>query len=158
MLTLRAEGDLLERSRIRPEDEPPRSTGKLGDWYATPLEGSGAPVVLCVSSRTRLPVLVSASDIGHLTEQLVMGTREVLRGIGVAEADIEEELDHMCMVRFAASAEHALGGVEVLPLGEPDRSALLTKSLELARTATDAQSPEEATRALFKRPKLRLVK
>lgn len=161
MLTLRAEGNLLKRSRILPEQEPPRSTGRLGDWYATPLESSECPMVLCVSSRTGLPVLVTARDAGHLTEQLVTGARDVLRGIGIAERDIEEELDHMCVVRFAAPAERELDGVgPVLKGRKPGRSpeALLTKSLELARTPIDGQSPERATLALFRRPKLTVVR
>jgi len=110
---------------------------------------------------------VSARDIGQLTERLVMGTRDVLRGIGVAEADIEEELDHMCMVRFAASAPAGRGRGRLDGAGQALRvragrggspGALVTKSLELARALSDSQSPEEATRALFKRTRLRLVR
>ncbi|HEY3448657.1 MAG TPA: hypothetical protein VGK67_20030 [Myxococcales bacterium] len=168
MLTLRATGRLLKRAKIDPEPKPPHSTGKLGDWYATLLEVRPVHVVLCTCEATRLPVLVPAKDLARLPERVVEGVGNMLRAIGVAEADVEEELDHMCEIRFAKTANRGLQGTMsdyLRMFGQGSRftgkpRSFLEKSLELAESPCVVLGtfPIGATRALFKRPRLRLVK
>lgn len=171
MLTLRATARLLERARIKPDPAPSASTGKLGDWYANLLVAQPAHRVLCVSERTLLPVLVPAKDIAGLPQRLVEAAGEVLRAIGIAAGDVQKELEHMHTVRFANTASpQILGSMNDFAfmlatsrkLEEDGTSKLLLEeALHLAEAPCrpiGMGSPERATRALFSRPTLTVVR
>ena len=171
MLTIRATTRLLKRAKIQPDPAPPASTGKLGDWYGNLLIVRPAQLVLCVSERTLLPVLGPAKDVAGLAERLMNGAGDVLRAIGVAEVEVLRELEHMRDVRFAKTASRPILGsmndfAFMFEMGsklveDSGPRPLLEEALQLAKAPCSPigmDSPDRATRALFLRPTLTVVR
>ena len=110
MFTLRCTAKLLKRLKVRPDPSPPRSTTKLGDWYANLLFVDRQQLVLCVSEVTLLPVLLPARGHEPLAARLPSTIGEILTALGIPEHAVREETDEMSTVTIAATASRSVLG------------------------------------------------
>src|SRR3712207_4422416 len=112
MVILRCIQKLLARLNLTLSDAEaaplPPATTALGDWYATLLYTHPIAVVLCVSERSRLPVLLPARKIHTLSECLRPAAAELLRQIGIPEQAIAQEEREMDALCFASTRGQAL--------------------------------------------------
>jgi hypothetical protein len=95
MLTLRCTKKLLDRMRLIPDPSPPASTGRLGDWYAHYVIVHRQHVILAVSERTLLPVVLSAVPISTVVPRFLESVHDVLRALGIPDAEVENEVKEM---------------------------------------------------------------
>jgi hypothetical protein len=140
MFTLRCTKKLLTRLRAKPDLRPPRSTTKLGDWYADTLNLGRERLVLCVSELTLLPVVVPAIGM-DLDAKLARGLKDMLEALDVPAAAINAEVTQLLDVTIAKTASRVVLGsmndfqfqARCIREQEPEAS-LLTLGLELAET------------------------
>jgi len=165
-LTLRATARLLECLKFTPEERPPSSTTRLGDWYANLLGAAPSQLILCVSERTLLPVILPARDAASLSVRLALALGEVLREIGVSEEMTAAELGQMNKVSVAKTANRrVLGSMNdfayLLGAYKQGGRSLLDVSLRLAEAPCSPigmESPRGATLELFAHgPRLHLL-
>lgn len=165
MFTLRCTGRLLKRLKVHAAPLPPRSTTRLGDWYANLLYTKPQQLVLCVSAKTLLPVLVPGSGPTPVEMRLRDQLAEVLRAVGVSEAGIQSELLEMEPVVVSKTASRTVLGsmndfVNMLSFYPPNLP-VLERAVMLAESPCSPigmDSPKQATVELFGRPQLRLVR
>jgi len=85
-----------------------RSTGVLGDWYATILITRPRRVLLLVSETTRLPVVIAAKTLATMDLRCQMEMAEVLGALNIAEDSIAAELATMTDVVLANTVNRSL--------------------------------------------------
>ncbi len=158
MMVLRPTAKLLTRMRMKVEPQPPTSTTRLGDWFATLLQVRSGRFVLAVSGATLLPVVVSGRELGTLTSRLVLAVGQVLTALSVAPDDVERECAAMADARIAATDDRSTVGVMTdlrhllrFELQHDPRATPLECSLKLAKTPIVARKgfPDRDTRRLF---------
>lgn len=110
MVVLRGTRKLLTRLQTRPEAEPGRSTTMLGDWYADILFTDRQNVLLCISEHARLPIVISARDLGTFPSRLAAALAAVLTELSIPRPLVERELDGMTTAQFATTASRSLLG------------------------------------------------
>jgi|CZKU01.1.fsa_nt_gi hypothetical protein len=149
----------------RTETPAAKSSGRLGDWYANAVSVHRRHVVLAVSGVTLVPVLVEAAPYKTMTSRFVAATGEVLRALGVPDANVAVELDAMReLVMTTTNNRRVLGSMtdfaNMLEAYLDDRS-LTEVALHLADSPCSPlgmKSPRDATLEIFSTPTLRLVK
>jgi len=143
----------------RPTEDPPPSTGRLGDWYANPLFWR-PQVVLFVSDQSLVPVLLPLAPAATVIERFPAAFAEVARAIGVNEGALNEELAEMESVVLAKTASRSVLGTmnEFSYLADAyrwrhDEIELLDVALWLAevpcRLRSGGFTPEDKLRALL---------
>ena len=139
MVTLRCTRKLLDRLPKSAATCEPRSTTKLGDWYANVLNVGRLRLVLCVNEPSRLSVLVQAKDLARSPGELARAAREVLLGIGAPDHVVAEEIRQMAEVTLAPTRSRSvlgsindLGFMVRIHLRERPSVELLDVSLRLA--------------------------
>lgn len=145
MLIVRCTEKLLGRLRIRAAPEPPRSTTRLGDWYATYLPLRPSHVVLLVNESTRLVALMRARESATLAARIPEAIAGVLQALGAAPEVVAAERAAMARVVFAKTANRSVLGtmneftyeLELSPPGG-EKPELLAMAMHLGRTL---QSP-----------------
>ncbi len=166
VFTLRATARLLARLKMAPQERPPASTTRLGDWYVNLLGAPSSQFILCVSERTLLPVILPAEDGASLSLRLALALGEVLREIGVSEDMTAAELGQMTEVSVAKTANRrVLGSMSdfayLLDAYKQGGRSLLDVSLRLAEAPCGLigmESPKHATLELFAHgPRLHLL-
>jgi hypothetical protein len=110
MYTLRFTRPLL--GLVTDPDEPLPAevapTTRLGDWYVVPLEATGRDLLLCTSERSRLSVVLPASDFEELPENLAIALVGVLHRLGLPKAVIAREIDAMTSGDVGVARDRAL--------------------------------------------------
>jgi hypothetical protein len=143
-----------------------RSTSRLGDWYANAVSVHRRHVVLGVSGVTLLPVLVEAVPYKTMTSRFIDAMREVLRALGVGDAQVAAEVEAMREVVVAPTNDRRVLGsmndfawmMQGYIEHEPSLLHVALKLSEAPCSPLGMNNPREATRALFGVPTLRLVK
>ena len=169
MVVLRCTRKLLPRvdGRSPNSGELPKSTTRLGDWYANIAGVVGRQhIVLGVSGVTLLPVLVPAAPYKTLLSRFAEATGQVLRTLKIDEAKVVAEVNAMRdMVVATTNDRRVLGSMNdfVFMLGGYylDDRPLTEVALHLAESPCSPlgmKSPRQATLTLFSTPTLRLVK
>jgi hypothetical protein len=165
MVVFRCTRKLLRHLQNEHVREPPTSTTRLGDWYASLLVMRRQHLVLAASGVTLLPVLVAAAPYKTLIDRFAEATGHVLRALNVEEAKVivEEKAMRECLVT-TTNDRRVLGSMNdfmrMLDAYLDDRT-LTEVALHLAEAPCSAlgmHSPREATLALFSTPTLRLVR
>ncbi len=138
MFTLRCTAKLLKRLGGPNEVSPVAPSTKLGDWYAH-LLFTRPQLVLCVSERTLLPVLVPARDASALLPRLREGVARMLRGVGVPDPGVADEVNAMAQAVVGKTASRQVLGsindfVRMLDVYLSRHETLLEVSLHLAET------------------------
>ena len=110
MFTLHCTKKLLERIRqpVAPVAAEPDT--KLGNWYATAVFWK-PHVVLAVNERSLLPVFVALAPAATIAGRLPDALEPVLRGIGIPEPIIADELAAMSTAVIAKTASRSLLGM-----------------------------------------------
>jgi len=86
------------------------STTSLGDWYAIDIVLNRKQFIMCVSSRSRLAVILEAAPYATFTERLSDAVTELLREIGVTETNIQNERIHMDQFFLAKTINKSILG------------------------------------------------
>jgi hypothetical protein len=146
--------------------EPPKSTTRLGDWYANIVGAVGRRhIVLGVSGVTLLPVLVPAAPYKTMLPRFAEATGQVLRALKIEEAKVVAEVNAMRdMVVATTNDRRVLGSMNdfVFMLdGYVEDHSLQGVALKLAESPCSPlkmKSPRQATLALFATRTLHLVR
>lgn len=167
MVVLRCTRKLLRRVGSGSPDrgDPPKSTTRLGDWFANVVVVHRQHFVLAVSGVTLLPVLVPAAPYKTMIPRIAEAAGQVLRALKIDEAKVVAEVSAMSdMVVATTNDRRVLGSmndfVNMLD-GYLDDRPLTEVALHLAEAPCSPigmKSPGEATLALFSTTTLRLVK
>lgn len=167
MVVLRCTTRLLSQLKSPPIAKPPKSTTRLGDWYAHLLILRPARLIICVSERTLLPVIIPAKEISKFPERLTAAVGDALRQMGIADQLVDSELEQMTSpVLSKTESRRVLGSLNDfvrlmeafvgsgMPLSE------ISKQLSQAPCSPlGMESPDRATPLLFKgQPTFRIIK
>jgi hypothetical protein len=167
MVLLRCTRKLLGHvgSGSHKSSDPPKSTTRLGDWYANVIVIRRQHIVLAVSGVTLLPVLVPAAPYKTMIPRIAEAAGQVLRALTIAEDKVAAEEKAMREAIMATTNNRRVLGsmndfANMLEAYLDDRS-LTEVALHLAESPCSPigmKSPRDATLALFSTPTLRLVK
>jgi hypothetical protein len=110
MLIIRPTASLAKRmgQKLQPTDL--HSTTVLGDWYANDIVLDRKQFIICVSSRSRLAVVIDAAPYATFPLRLAGAASEVMRVIGVGEAKIQQELIQMQELLLAKTINKSILG------------------------------------------------
>jgi hypothetical protein len=167
MFVLRCTRRLLRRLNepIVPADSVPTPDARLGDWHATEIVVRRKHLALAVCGVTLLPVLLPAAPYKTLGARMVGATGEMLRALGIPEGAVVAQEHSMRDVTLAATNDRRVLGsmndfIRMLDsyLREPSLTDAALRLAEAPCGPIGMESPDDATRALFSRPTLRLVK
>jgi hypothetical protein len=143
----------------------PKSSTRLGDWYANVVLVRRQHLVLAVSGITLLPVLVPAAPYKTMMPRFAEATGRVLRALKIQEDKVAIEEEAMREAVMAPTDNRRVLGsmtdfTNMLDAYLDDRS-LTDVALHLADSPCSPlgmNNPREATLALFSAPGLRLVR
>lgn len=110
MLVLRPTASLAKRMKVKLQPSDQSSSTRLGDWYALDIVLSRKQFILCVSSKSRLAVVLEAAPYATLPGRVSDAVTEVLKEIGVNEALIQEERAEMEQVILAKTLNKSILG------------------------------------------------
>jgi hypothetical protein len=110
MVVLRCTQQLLRRLRSAPATVVPASTTRLGDWYGTAFQVGSRRYGLFIAERTRLPIVLDATELRRVAAALPKRLAEVLAILGVDAAATAEEQAAMGEAMFAATRSRSLLG------------------------------------------------
>lgn len=110
MVVLRCTQQLLRRLRSAPAAVVPESTTRLGDWYGTAFQVGSRRYGLFTAERTRLPIVLSATELRRVAAALPERLAEVLVILGVDAAAIAGEQAAMGEAILAATRSRSLLG------------------------------------------------
>ena len=110
MVVFRCTRKLLDRLNRPIEAASARSTGMLGDWYATLLVTRPQWLLLFVSEPTRLPIIMTARPMVTMAPRFGLALTRVLRGLEVDAATIARELATMADVRIGTTQSRSVLG------------------------------------------------
>jgi len=96
------------RLKYPDENAPAESTTRLGDWYGTLIRFGRRHVLLFISERSRLPVLLSVRDADRLALAFPMAVSEMLTGLGVPAAAVEQERSSMSPIAIGPTRSRSL--------------------------------------------------
>lgn len=159
MFTLRCSQKLFDRGLAKSAGAEVPPTTFLGDWYAHVLNRRPQHLALCVSERTRLPVILPARPASSLPSRLSEAVCLVLDQLGIEAGAVDRERREMQVVRVGRTVNRSVlrslndymyylrAGLDMRP-----EISLLEQSLWLAEAPCgplDYASPATATQALF---------
>ena len=110
MVILRLTASLAKRMKVKLQPSDQSSSTRLGDWYAIDIVLSRNQFILCVSSKSRLAVVLEAAPYATLPDRLSDAVTEVLKEIGVNEGMIQEERTEMEQVFLAKTLNKSILG------------------------------------------------
>jgi hypothetical protein len=86
------------------------STTCLGDWYAMDIILDRKQFVICVSSRSRLAVVLVAAPYASIPNRICDAVAELLTAIGISESSVQLERDKMNQVVLAKTMSKSILG------------------------------------------------
>ncbi|MBK8202501.1 MAG: hypothetical protein IPK68_09385 [Bdellovibrionales bacterium] len=110
MIIIRPTSSLAKRMKVKIQSTDLKSTTKLADWYALDLVLDRKQFILCVSSISRLAVIMDAAPYATFPRRLCDAVTEVLRVIGVDESSIQEERVQMDEIQLAKTENKSILG------------------------------------------------
>jgi hypothetical protein len=110
MVVFRCTRKLLDRLDRPVEPATVRSTGLLGDWYATILATRPSWLLLLASERTRLPVILPAGPLATVAERFGLALTSVLRDLHIDASAIMREVATMDAVCFTTTQSRSILG------------------------------------------------
>lgn len=156
MLVFRCTKKLRSLLKVHEPPELPRSTTRLGDWYANTLFVGRLRLVIFISEATMLPVVIPLSDSKTLVPRFRQALTQMLDALGIPPEEVRREIDADGDPMFGPTASRQVVGVmnEMGYLAEAqirsgDHGALLQLSLWLSRVPVGPLEhvfPDEAVR------------
>ncbi len=109
MVVLRATQKVL---KLLPQSagDPPISTAALGDWYVNRIVIDRRPLLLMVSSTSRLPIVTAARDVKSLPHRLPGVLEERLRRLGVSGDCLAREVEAASVVAVSKTIDRSVTG------------------------------------------------
>lgn len=89
---------------------PPASTTRLGDWYANLMVVARRPLVLCAAERPLFAVVVPLAEARTLVPRWQQAVERRLLALGVAPAQVADELAARAEVRVVPASYGAAPG------------------------------------------------
>jgi hypothetical protein len=109
MVVLRATQKVLKLLPPSAGDAP-ISTTALGDWYVNRIVVDRRPLLLLVSSTSRLPIVTTARDIKSLPHRLAKLLEERLRRLGVSGDCLACEVEAASVVVVSKTIDRSVTG------------------------------------------------
>lgn len=109
MVVLRATQKVLKLLPA-PSGEPATSSTALGDWYVNRIVVDRRPLLLLLSSRSRLSIVTGAKDVKTLPRRLCALVEARLQRLGVDAAIVAQEVEASSVVAVARTADRSLTG------------------------------------------------
>jgi hypothetical protein len=150
--------------KIKLQSSIEKSTTRLGDWYALDLVLDRQQFILCVSSASRLAVVMNAAPYASFPDRLADAVSEVLRAIGVSEPKIQDERAQMEQIILGKTVSKSILGTlsedrfqleACSNFGHPNFKNTFDMSLYLSKTislAIPEGYPEDAALKCFNQP------
>jgi uncharacterized protein DUF6933 len=107
MVHLRATQKVLARLRTEPREGAP-STNALGDWFVNRFVWDHQPILLLMSSTSRLVILEPARDLARLPGRLPNLVSQRLTLLGIQPARIQQEITAMGDVVVARTNDRSV--------------------------------------------------
>ncbi len=107
---IRATAKVLKKLKAEVVENPPQSSGVLGDWYCNFAIIQKQHLLICVSQKTLLPIVLPAKDFASFPDRLRNELGEVLAKIGVSDQKIATELTGMESVVISKTASRQVLG------------------------------------------------
>ena len=158
MVIFRCTRALLERLPQSTARLGAASTTALGDWYFKLLFTRPQRLLLWVSEKSRLPVVVPASELGTMVPRFIEAFERVLHDLGVSGAAASSELAAMTDVVSAKTVDrHVLGSLNEFAFAvqwtRQDRPSETLHALSLSLAGTPIlplkDFPDRMTRRLL---------
>ena len=156
MTVFRCTARLAKRLRVGLASDALPSSGTLGDWYANSLNVGSARYVLCLSSLTRLPVILPGRK-SEFPNRFPDYLGEILRAIGISASAADLEVKDLSPFTFAKTRDRSLigslndfascGSVHLTQGDSPFEASL--RLAEMPVNAIGFVYPAEAARAAF---------
>jgi len=109
MLVLRPTRRLRTLLKAKFVEDPPPSTGRLGDWYANDVRTRAGKLLVFVNE-TRLVIVIPSRDKARLGEIFRARLLALLDRLGVPEEAARAEVAEAAEIVFAATADRSLVG------------------------------------------------
>lgn len=135
------------------------SSARLGDWYAKDFRLGRKHFIMCVSSTTRLGVVLPAAPYQSFYERLKDGVSHLLNHFKINDKEIQEELDQMDSVSWGKTINRSILGtlvdyvksLEYYPVDYITRLDPLQLSIKISGTpcVADNTFPEQELSKMF---------
>jgi hypothetical protein len=147
--------------KVKLQSNESESTTCLGDWYAMDIALDRKQFIMCVSSKPRLAVILEAAPYATFPDRLSDAVTELLKAIGVTDANIQSERTQMDEVALAKTINKSILGTlndyrhqleAVVRYDRLDLNDTLKLSLYLSKTISLALPegyPRDAALKLF---------
>ncbi len=110
MIVIRPTATLAKRMKVKLQPTQCTSDAKLGDWYAVDFVLHRKQFILCVSSASRLAVVMDSAPYAKFPNRLCDAVTEVLGAIGVSEPVIQQEQFAMSEFTLAKTESRSILG------------------------------------------------
>jgi hypothetical protein len=161
MMIIRPTASLAKRMKVKPPSNEAESTTCLGDWYTIDIVLDRKQFIMCVSSKPRLAVILEAAPYATFPDRLSDAVTELLKAIGVTDANIQNERSQMDQFVLAKTINKSILGTlndyrqqleAVVHYDRLDLNDTLKLSLYLSKTISLALPegyPRDAALKLF---------
>ncbi|MGH8503226.1 MAG: DUF6933 domain-containing protein [Gammaproteobacteria bacterium] len=148
-MVLRATRKLLKALPQSAKDSDVSDTA-LGDWYVNRIVVDRQPLLLLVSSKSRLSILAPARNVKTLPQRLAEMIRERLRRLDIASTIVDAEVEATGTVLVGRAVDRSITGQMVdfakplsyyLPVAGWDETTLRVAEARLAETPCLASRP-----------------
>jgi hypothetical protein len=110
MMIIRPTASLAKRMKVKLQSNEAESTSCLGDWYAIDIVLDRKQFIMCVSSKPRLAVILEAAPYATFPDRLSDAVTELLKAIGVTDANIQNERIQMDQFVLAKTINKSILG------------------------------------------------
>jgi hypothetical protein len=110
MIIFRPTLSLSKKMGMKLSSSNENSTNALGDWSAVDFSLGKSRYVLCVSHRTRQPVVVPAAPYSEVVMRLRATLMETLYALEIPSTQIKRELPEMADVAYAKTNDRSILG------------------------------------------------
>lgn len=145
MVIIRPTASLAKRMKVKIEPSEEKSTTVLGDWLANDFVMNRKRYILCMSTESRLSIVMQAAPYSKFPYRLENDLQVVLKELGVDKSIIEKEIDQMSDFKLARTNDRSVLGtmkefkenlIVHCQLGRLDLDDTVGMSLLLAKNIT----------------------
>lgn len=159
MIIIRPTSTLAKKLKVKLGEDKLASSAQLGDWYAKDFRLGRKHFIMCVSSTTRLGVVLSAAPYQSFNKRLKDGVSHLLKHFKINDKEIQEELDQMDSISWGKTINRSILGtlvdyvksLEYYPVDYISRFDPLELSIKISGTpcVADGTFPEDELEKIF---------
>jgi hypothetical protein len=113
MIIIRPTSTLAKKLKVRLGEDKLASSARLGDWYAKDFRLGRKHFIMCVSSTTRLGLVLPAAPYQSFHERLKDGVSHLLKHFKINDKEIQKELDQMASISWGKTINRSKLGTLV---------------------------------------------